>query len=160
MISAAVPATFKGGAIRPACPISCCNNSVALRTLECISVRFVIVPCVFIIRMVPYITMAPTPSSTAIATIVSSNENPAWNFFVLFIVMCSGCAINSPQNGDDFSDTTVAFGGNTCGPTPLRTWHFTEICLSPVVPAGTLICQTRMYCQPALAATGLPFPST
>src|SRR5258708_36983374 len=43
MISGAVPPTFKGGAIRPACPIPLCNNSVALRTPQCISVRFRVV---------------------------------------------------------------------------------------------------------------------
>src|SRR5215470_8833452 len=36
--------TADGKEIRPACPISCCSSSVALRTLVCISVRFATVP--------------------------------------------------------------------------------------------------------------------
>src|SRR5215472_1300304 len=41
--------TATGSEILPACPISCCSNSVALRTLVCISVRFATVPCVLVI---------------------------------------------------------------------------------------------------------------
>src|SRR5205807_9200197 len=55
------PAGAAGSEIFPAWPISCCSNSVALRTLVCISVRFTIVPWVFVIWTNPDKMTAETP---------------------------------------------------------------------------------------------------
>ena len=65
-----------GTAMLPAWPISCWSNSVALRTLECIAVRFEIVPCVIVIWNITCATMAETESRIPRAIISSISENP------------------------------------------------------------------------------------
>ena len=75
--------TAAGSEILPACPISCCSSSVALRTLVCISVRFAIVPCVLIIWMIPDITMEETIRKIAKAVIISIMVKPFCRFLFM-----------------------------------------------------------------------------
>src|SRR5262249_53602151 len=85
--------TAAGSEIRPAWPISCCSNSVALRTEVCISVRLATVPCVFIIWIKPDITMEDTSTKTASDVIVSMSVKPACPFLFMSLRILIVCTL-------------------------------------------------------------------
>src|SRR5215469_12520555 len=144
--------------IFPACPISCCRSSVVARTLVCISVRFVMVPWVFIIWTIPDKTTAETARRTTRATIVSSSVKPTCFLCIMGIHSFSISLHNPGQKGLDFKQLTTEVGRAPARPIPKRTWVRTDILIR--FGATCVICQTRMYCQLAPATTGLPFRST
>ena len=90
MVTPCPVAPVLGKETLPACPISCCKTSVALRTLVCICVLFEMLPCVFKDFTTPAITIAETASRIAIAIIVSSKVKPVCLvLFILFALFIS-----------------------------------------------------------------------
>src|SRR6266699_6253588 len=144
-----------GTAIFPAWPISCWSNSVALRILLCIAVRFATVPCVVVICIIAAITIPATLKRMKSVIIISSMENPSCRLIHTRFPVFSLGDMRPPQNGHDFNETSVDWGRAPCGaPTWRRTLAVTVICLklgtdAPLTtqvdePAGFEICQTRM----------------
>src|SRR5215475_13749701 len=80
--------------IRPAWPISCCISSVALRTLECTWVRFMMVLCDQVMRIIPAMTVPATITRIASATSISSSEKP----FCLIRLFIASSAFSKEQN--------------------------------------------------------------
>src|SRR4051812_34362943 len=65
-----------GVAMRPAWPTSCCSSSVAPRIPLCISVRFQIVFCEFVICSSAVVTMLETTRRIPVANSSSTSEKP------------------------------------------------------------------------------------
>src|SRR6266481_9526548 len=63
------------------------------------------------------------------------------------------------QNGYVLKAATVACGSRPLTPTSVLAWASTVICFRCVLPAGTVICQTRTYCQVAADPTRFPLAS-
>ena len=75
--TAPVSVTVPGSATSPACPTSCCNNSVAPRTLLCICVRFHTERCDVAMCWSSVVTVPITESNSTTEMSSSGREKPA-----------------------------------------------------------------------------------